>query len=98
MPKQLDAHKCRKTQGNLKTNKKITVDKKIQELVDWSARYPEACVAFGNCPTYILEKYVQSEEELKRLQEQYERMHRYYIYIITRRSQRKINTVTTKCV
>ena len=71
----------------LEPNNRGTIDEKIQELVDWSARYPKAYINY-ECPTYILKEYVQSEEELNKLQEQYERMQRYYSYVINRRSQR----------
>lgn len=81
----------------LESNIRGTIDEKIQELVDWSARYPKAYINY-ECPTYILEEYAQSEEELKKLQEQYERMRRHYSYVIARRSQRKINVFTRNCV
>ena len=69
-----------------------TIDEKIDELVDWSTRYPKANVHFTNCPIDVLREYAQSEEELKMLQEQYERMQKHYEYVRVRKSQRKINT------
>jgi len=71
-----------------------TIDEKIDELVDWSTRYPKANVHFTNCPIDVLREYAQSEEELKMLQEQYERMQKHYEYVRVRKSQRKINTRT----
>lgn len=71
-----------------------TIDEKIDELVDWSTRYPKVNVHFANCPIDVLREYAQSEEELKMLQEQYERMQKHYEYVRVRKSQRKINTRT----
>ena len=78
----------------LKPHKVVTIDEKIQELVDWSAKYPKAKVEFVKSSNKMLQEYAQSEEELKKLQEQYERIQRYYGYIKSRRSQRKTNTFT----
>ena len=74
-----------------------TIDEKIQKLVDWSAKYPKARVDLKS-KNGQLEEYAQSAEELKQLQEQHIKMKNYYLYIIQRRSQRKINIFTRKCV
>ena len=84
--------------GVLEKQIDTTIDEKIQELVEWSARYPKARVDFAKNQTGFLEQYAQSPEELKLLQEQYERMRRLYEYVRARRTQRKINVFTRKCM
>lgn len=75
-----------------------TIDEKIQELIDWLAKYPKAKVQFTNVPIDILREYAQSDEELEKLKEQYERMQKHYDYVRARSSRRKINFFTRKCM
>ena len=58
-------------------------------LVEWMAKYPKAKIS-KNIPEDILRNYATTEEEYKRILEEYKKMQRYYEYVIYRQYSRKL--------
>ena len=79
-----------KEAGVLERQFESTIDEKIQELVDWNAKYPMA-KTFNTYDdiSHILRNYSSSNEEYQSLLSQYEKMQKYYTYVRDRRVKRK---------
>ena len=66
-----------------------TIDEKIDALVDWSQKYPNARIS-SNITEDILRGYASTEEEFILLKEQSEKLSRYYDYIKQRNFKNKL--------
>lgn len=65
-----------------------TIDEKIESLIEWRAKYPEATTTVIS--NEMLSKYAKTEEERKQLFKEYDKMLKYYAYIRTRRIAGKL--------
>lgn len=70
--------------------KLISVDKQIDMLIDWKQRYPEHDVKSKKMSKDILKRYTTSLEEQAKIQEEYKRIYRCYIYVSDRKNIGKL--------
>ena len=75
--------------GILERRIEATIDEKIGMLVEWMAKYPKAKIS-TNIPEDVLRNYATTEEEYKRILEEYKKMQRYYDYVTYRQYGRKL--------
>ncbi len=76
--------------GILKRQFDSAIDEKIDSLVEWRKKYPKIKIV----PMAIeieLRKYAKTEDEFRKIQEEYKRMQRYYDYVRYRKYQGKLN-------
>ena len=66
-----------------------TIDEKIDALIAWRKKYPEAQIVPAS--REVLSQYVKTEEEQQQILEEYEKMQKYYEYIRARKSQGKLD-------
>lgn len=67
-----------------------TIDEKIDKLVEWRRKYPKA-VLVPIVSSEVLREYAKTDEELKKLMEEYEKILNYYGYVRVRKSTGKLN-------
>ena len=67
-----------------------TINEKIDSLVEWRKKYPNATI-IPTVSKEILSEYANTEEELKQLMEEYKRIQGYYEYVRVRKSQGKLS-------
>lgn len=67
-----------------------TIDEKIDSLVEWRRRYPKIQI-IPIATDEKLREYVRTDEEFSQIQEEYEKMQRYYDYVRYRKYQGKLN-------
>ena len=75
--------------GILDKRIKSTVNEKIDMLVDWMAKYPNAEVG-KKIPEDILRKYATTDEEYARFLEEYKEVQQCYDYVRRRKSNKKL--------
>ena len=76
--------------GILERKIESTIDEKIDNLIEWRRKYPKATIA-PVVSEKVLSEYAETEEELKKLIEEYEKILKYYGYVRTRKSKGKLN-------
>lgn len=75
-----------------------SIDEKIDNLIEWKRKYPEATVV-PTISSEVLSKYAKTEENLKQLMEEYEKMVKNYTYVRVRKSRGKLSQQQIKkCV
>lgn len=67
-----------------------TIDEKIDSLVEWRRRYPKIKM-IPIATDEELREYARTDEEFSQIQEEYEKMQRYYDYVRYRKYQGKLN-------
>ena len=67
-----------------------TIDEKIDSLVEWRKRYPKIKM-IPIATDEELREYARTDEEFSQIQEEYEKMQRYYDYVRYRKYQGKLN-------
>ena len=67
-----------------------TIDEKIDSLVEWRRRYPKIKM-IPIATDEELREYARTDEEFGQIQEEYEKMQRYYDYVRYRKYQGKLN-------
>ena len=67
-----------------------TIDEKINSLVEWRRRYPKIKM-IPIATDEELREYARTDEEFCQIQEEYEKMQRYYDYVRYRKYQGKLN-------
>ncbi len=77
------------TLGILDRQIEATIDEKIEMLVEWMKKYPQAEIK-RNIPEGILRGYATTEEEYLSIIAQYQNMQRYYLYIRQRKNDGKL--------
>ena len=75
--------------GILERQIESTIDEKIEALIRWRKKYPEIKI-IPKATENTLKKYANTEQEFIRLQEEYDKMHKYYEYIKDRNSRKKL--------
>jgi len=77
--------------GILERNIESTIDEKISALIEWNEKYPRIMVMGDRKPPIeLIQEYSNSEEETTRLVEAYEKMQKYYGYVIERMNRNKL--------
>lgn len=76
--------------GILERKIESTIDEKIDKLIEWRKKYPKATIT-PIVSEKVLSEYAETEEELKKLIEEYENILRYYGYVRGRKSRGKLN-------
>ena len=66
--------------------RKLQIDKLIQSLANWINKYPKATVS-RRIDLNILKEYSSSQDEYSRLLTEYEKMRKYYSYLIAKKSR-----------
>ena len=67
-----------------------TIDEKIDSLVEWRRKYPKIKIT-PIATDEELREYARTDEEFVQIQEEYEKMQRYYDYVRLRKHQGKLN-------
>ena len=67
-----------------------TIDEKIDSLVEWRRKYPKIKIT-PIATDEELREYARTDEEFVQIQEEYEKMQRYYDYVRIRKHQGKLN-------
>ena len=67
-----------------------TIDEKIDSLVEWRRRYPKIRIR-PIATDEALREYARTDGEFCKIQEEYEKMQRYYDYVRDRKYQGKLN-------
>lgn len=67
-----------------------TIDEKIDSLVEWRRKYPKIKIT-PIATDEELREYARTDEEFREIQEEYEKMQRYYDYVRIRKHQGKLN-------
>ncbi len=75
--------------GMLDRKIEATIDEKIELLIEWMSKYPQAEIR-QNIPEDILRNYATTEEEYLSIVTQYQNMQKYYEYIRQRKSYGKL--------
>ena len=76
--------------GILERQINSTIDEKIDSLVEWRRRYPKIKI-IPIATDEELREYARTDEEFSQIQEEYEKMQRYYDYVRYRKYQGKLN-------
>lgn len=79
-----------KSMGILERQIDSTIDEKIDSLVEWRRRYPKIQI-IPIATDEELREYARADEEFSQIQEEYEKMQRYYDYVRYRKYQGKLN-------
>lgn len=67
-----------------------TIDEKIDSLVEWRRKYPKIRIT-PIATDEELREYARTDEEFRQIQEEYEKMQRYYDYVRYRKYQGKLS-------
>ena len=76
--------------GILERKIESTIDEKIDSLIEWRNKYPEATVV-PSVSKDVLSEYAKTEKEFEQLLVEYEKMLKYYDYVRIRKSRGKLN-------
>ena len=71
-------------------NNRVTIDEKIDSLIEWRRKYPQIKIRL-ELKYKALREYAKNDEEYNKIKEEFDKMLKYYAYVIARKSKGYLN-------
>lgn len=79
-----------RSMGILEKQIDSTIDEKIDSLVEWRKKYPDATI-IPNIGANVLKQYAKTDEEYRYIKDEYDKVRKYYRYIASRKCVGKLS-------